>query len=285
MKNFLLDTQKRWSGFSFHVSFTGLVTFWLVTFANLSAHAHEYYLQPDKYFVAVGEQFGVDHRNGVKFKGSRYPWITRWNVRSEAWQNGVPAKVFGKDGDRPALSLKSGQPGLISVIHESARSTLTFKKWEKFKSYLADEGLTEKLADHKAAGYPETGIKEVYTRFAKTLINVGGAKGEDIPTGLTIELVALKNPANLKAGDPFPVQVLYKGEPLSGVTVKVFAGMDTEAAHRIVTDGNGKVLVPDSGTGPYLLNAVHMIKPVSNAKSAEGAHWETFWASMTMERR
>jgi len=197
--------------------------------------AHEYYLQPSKYAVAPGEEFGVEHKNGTKFKGNAYPWITSWNVRSEAWQNGVGVKVFGKDGDRPALKLKSSTKGLISIIHESGPSSLKFSKWEKFKSYLADEGLTYILDEHAKSNYPETDIKEVYTRFAKTLINVGDKHDIETPSGLTLELVALANPKSLPTDQPFPVQLLYKGAPLSDRTIKVFAGMDTQAAHRLIT--------------------------------------------------
>jgi len=279
--NFKKETSMSVSKFSRIVVFSCLG---LIGWGTWVANAHEYYLQPDKFSVEVDEEFGVDHKNGMKFKGSTYPWITSWNVRSEVWQNGKSANLTGKDGDRPALKYKPAEAGLVTLIHESSPSIVTFKKWEKFKSYLADEGLTHKLADHQKAGYPEKQVKEVYTRFAKTLVNVGKKRGAEIPTGMTIELVALENPAALKQGEPFPVQVLYKDKPLAGVTVKVFAGENTEAAHRIVTDKAGKALIPDSGKGPYLLNAVHMIKPVSKAKSAEGAHWETFWASMTMQR-
>ena len=250
-----------------------------------SANAHEYYLLPDKFTVAVGEKFTVDHKNGMRFKGNTYPWITQWNIRSEAWQNGAGVKVFGKDGDRPALNLQSNKPGLISVVHQSNLSALTFQKWEKFKSYLADEGLEWILKEHEAAGYPQEKIKEIYSRFAKTLINVGDTDDVETPAGLKIELVALANPSKLKRDEPLPVKVLYDGKPLVGVLIKVFAGQDTEAVHRIRTDSEGRAEIPDSGAGPYLLSAVHMTKPQATADMAKDAQWESFWASMTLERK
>ncbi len=63
----------------------------------VQASAHEYYLMPDKFTATVGEKFTVDHKNGMRFKGNTYPWITKWNIRSEAWQNGAGVKVFGKE--------------------------------------------------------------------------------------------------------------------------------------------------------------------------------------------
>lgn len=265
----------RVSKFLLHIIVTMLVT---------PALSHEYYLEPSAYTVKTGEEFGVAHKNGMRFNGNAYPWISQWNVRSEAWQNGSGVKVHGKDGDRPALKLKSNQVGLISVVHESGLSSLKFNSWEKFKSYLADEGLSHLLKDHKAAGYPEIFIKEVYTRYAKTLINVGGGDGLESPAGLKIELIALANPATLKRGEPLPVKVLFDAKPLNNITIKVFAGHKTDPAHKIITDENGNALIPDSGSGDYLLNAVHMTKPISKEPMAKGAHWQSFWASMTLRR-
>ena len=246
--------------------------------------AHEYYLEPDKYEVALGEEFGIAHKNGMRFKGNAYPWIGQWNVRSEAWQNGVGVKVFGKDGDRPALKLKSDQTGLVSIIHQSNPSALTFTEWEKFKSYLADEGLEHIEPLHIEKGFPKSPVKEVYSRFAKTLINVGSADDVEKPAGLKIELLALANPARLERGDAMPVQLLWDGKPLPNTTVKVFAGIGTDEAHRLITNAKGQTQVPDSGPGPYLLNAVHMREPLTSADVAKGAHWESFWASMTFSR-
>ncbi|MFD0915258.1 DUF4198 domain-containing protein [Pseudahrensia aquimaris] len=258
--------------------------FCLTLFLCSAAAAHEYYLEPTKYSVALDEQFGVEHKNGMRFKGNAYPFINAWNVRSEAWQNGAKVDLRGKDGDRPALTLKSNRPGLVILVHESKPETLKFLKWEKFVSYLADEGLEHMEAEHLKAGHPREGIKEIYTRFAKTLVNVGGTEGNDQPTGLKFELVALENPARLAKGAPLPIQALLDGKPLADATIKVFAGIDTEAAHRIKTDAEGKAMIPDDGAGPYLLNAVHMVPPVTNGGQYDDAHWETYWASLVLAR-
>ncbi len=265
--------------------FIRLVSLFVLLGMYAPVAAHEYYLLPDKFSVAVGEKFAVEHKNGVRFMGTTFPWISIWNIRSEAWQNGVGVKVFGKDGDRPALNLQSNKPGLISIVHESNVSKLTFQKWDKFKSYLAEEGLEWILTEHEAAGYPQEKVKEVYSRFAKTLINVGDADDVETPAGLKIELVALANPASLKRGESLPVKVLYEGKPLSGVAVKVFAGRDTEPAPLIRTGKEGRADIPDSGPGPYLIGAVHMTKPQSKIDLAKDAHWESFWASLTFERK
>ena len=260
---------------------------WMATnfMGSQFANAHEYFLLPEQFRVETNKPFGVSHFNGMRFKGNAYPWISSWNIRSEIWQNGEKKEIRGKDGDRPALTISAIKPGLVTIIHQSNPSTLTFRKWDKFTSYLADEGLEKIAQEHLARGIPKEGFKESYARYAKTLVQVGDSnEGMDAPTGLMVELVAQANPYSLPKGAPLTVQLLFEGKPLAGAAVKSFVGQDTEPRRLITTDENGLVDIPDLGKGPYLLNAVVMTPPQSPGKEAKDAAWESFWASLTFER-
>lgn len=254
------------------------------------ARAHEYYLLPETFKPEVGEEISVSHRLGQKFKGNELPWVDVWNVRSEVWENSVKREVRFKDGDRPALKVTPNSSKLTVVVHQSNIDKLDFRTWEKFVKYTDKEGLSAIAEQHLAEGKPKPGegkppISELYSRFAKTLLTPdGSAAGKDVVTGLTIELVALENPMALESGQPMPVQLLFRDKPLAGATVKVFTAPDTEFRHRILTDAKGKADIPDDGPGPYLLNAIAMTKVVATGKIAEGADWQSFWASMTFER-
>lgn len=247
--------------------------------------SHEYYLMPETFLAQPGETVAVKHRLGQKFKGNELPFIGNWNIRSEVWEQGKMRPVRGLDGDRPALTIKPQEPGLVSVIHQSNIDFLTFKTWEKFQAYVGKEGLTHALAASEKGQKPKIDLKEAYARYAKTLISVGPtAKGRDNPVGLKIELVALAHPRTLGADEPMPVQLLYDGKPLAGARIKVFVGVGTEFAHQIQSDSQGQASIPADGAGPYLLNAIHMTEPQSGEALEKGAHWESFWASLTYQR-
>lgn len=249
------------------------------------ALAHEYYLLPTDFAPPKGAEVAVEHRLGQRFKGNQLPYITQWNIRSEVWENGKGRSVKGVDGDRPALKVVPRGTGLTSVIHQSNIDFLTFKTWEKFQTYTEKEGITYAQKPSIDGVKPKVGLLEAYSRYAKTLITPGGtSEGEDGPTGLKIELVALRNPMALGAGEPMPVQLLYEGKPLEGATVKVFVGIDTEFKHRILTDSDGRVTIPAEGPGPYLLNAIKITDPQSDHPRMDKAHWESFWASLTYRR-
>ena len=255
-----------------------------LTFAPLVS-AHEYYLLPQDFTPEVGHAVGVEHRLGQKFNGNQMPWVTQWNIRSEFRQDESSKHVNGIEGDRPALKLTPEKMQIATVIHQSNVDFLTFKTWEKFVNYTNKEGLAFAQQASNDGKKPKIYLKEAYARYAKTLITPkGSTEGVDKPTGLKIELIALKNPMSLSATQTMPIQLLFDGKPLQGANLKVFVGIDTEIAHRIITDANGKAEIPAEGVGPYLLNAIHMTEPQSKEAIAEKAHWESFWASLTFKR-
>ena len=262
-----------------------LLTFVAISCAS-SAQAHEYYLMPDSFSPKAGEKLPVRHKLGQKFKGNELPFINSWNVRSEVWENGIKREVRGKVGDRPALQVTASAPGLMTVVHQSNVDFLTFQSWEKFVTYVRKEGIEHALAASENGIKPKTGLKEGYSRYAKTLINIDGSdEGLDLPVGLKIELVALANPLSLAPASPMHVKVLYEGAPLPDARITVFVGVDTEFKYQLQTDEKGQALIPGDGPGPYLLNAIHMTEPQSEVAKSKKAHWESFWASLTFERK
>lgn len=257
----------------------------MVATLTTSALAHEYYLLPKAFSAPLGSEVQVSHKLGQRFKGNEMPWIDKWNVRSEVWNGATMLAVKGLDGDRPALTIKLEDAGMHTVVHHSNIDVLTFKTYEKFETYVVKEGMEHALAASENGTKPKVGLKEAYSRFAKTLVLTTGDKESlDQPVGLKIELVALANPLSLAADMPMPVQVLYDGKPLEGVSVKVFEGIGQEAAYHVRTDKDGKAAIKPAGKGPYLVGAIHMTEPQSAEAIAKNVHWESFWASLTFER-
>ena len=247
--------------------------------------AHEYYLLPESFTPSSGNRFAVSHKLGQKFKGNEMSYITSWNIRSEVFEEGKSREVRGLDGDRPALKLESPNPGLISVIHQSNVDFLTFENWEKFTKYVNKEGLEHALEASEKGIKPKDKLKEAYARYAKTLIAMdASATGRDHPTGLKIELIALEHPLKLTGQQPMPVQLLFDGAPLANAKIKVFVGIGNEFTHQIRTDARGMASIPADGPGPYMLNAIHMTEPQGKEAKEKGAHWESFWASLTYSR-
>lgn len=243
------------------------------------ALSHEFWIAPQNYQVESNARLLADLRNGQEFRGSAYPYFDRQTVRFELIRNGEARPYAGRMGDLPALSIPSGEDGLLVILHQTAPSTITYSKWEKFAAFAEHKDFPQIRSRHQARGLPETGFTETYTRFAKALVGVGTAQGHDTPTGLETEFVALANPYTDALPDGFPVQLLYQGAPRADAQVEVFDRAPDGAVTitRLRTDDQGRVRIPVAPGHSYLLDAV-VLRP---APAESTAVWDSLWAAMT----
>ena len=192
--------------------------------------------------------------------------------------------VKGRLGDFPALSLPPQGDGLVAVVHASTDELVTYPSWAKFKSFVADKELTGTLETHQEQNWPLQEIREVYSRYAKTLIASGSGNGADRASGLENEIVALANPYDNNLKSSLPVQVLYRGRPRKNIQIEVFtrrgpSGGVTKTRLRTDSKGIANILVlPQTD---YLINAVTMRRPNPEKKLDMDVYWESLWASLT----
>jgi uncharacterized GH25 family protein len=239
------------------------------------AAGHEFWLEPAEFAPRAGQSVAVTVREGVEFKGKP--------VEAGEFQRFV---MFDARGERPirtaegaAFKIKFSEPGLSVLSYYSKPETTTFESWEKFERYLQEEGLEHIGPLHRQQKKPTAGIKEIFSRCAKLLVNVEQGAGEDRFTGMPLELVAERNPYALPDGEPLPVRLFHNGKPIEDVQIVAISKADPKSPQRVRTDGDGRAQLSLNQKGPWLLNAIHIGEP-----SGEKAHWFSLWASMTFAR-
>lgn len=113
---------------------------------------------------------------------------------------------------------------------------------------------------------------QLASMYGKTVMNVGS--GSDLtlisrPQGIPLEIVPLANPALLKSGQSFPVELRYQGKPLVNHKVSAsYAGYEDpkhshkhgdhrhlEAAFSAKTDNSGQLNVPINRDGYWVIFA------------------------------
>ncbi|MBA7623900.1 hypothetical protein ES703_31300 [subsurface metagenome] len=152
---------------------------------------------------------------------------------------------------------------------------------EEFNEYLLHDGLTDIYELRKKEGILGKDAVEHYSKYPKTIIQVG-KKLDEIstkPLGLLIEIIPNVNPYELKLGDNLEVSVLFRGKPLSGAEIAwSYPGQGEEFAGSKRTDSRGNALIPLSKSGPYMIRLTHMewIKKTTH-------EWESHWTSLTFE--
>ena len=245
-----------------------------------AALAHEFWVAPTDYAPEAPGPATASLKVGQMMKGTEIPYISDKVRHFTVTVGDVTRDGIGIDGDIPALSFRTSQPGLHVVAYVAAPERVTFDTFAEFADYLEYEGLSEIAAAHRARGLAETAIGEAYSRYAKSLLQVGPVRDDgtgDVALGLDLELVAERNPY---APDTIvlPVRLTWRGAPVGGRQVAVFRDNGETVSRTLATtdaDGCAEIAL-DGEAGEYLLNAVH-IEP----SETDGVAWRSHWASLT----
>jgi uncharacterized GH25 family protein len=246
--------------------------------------AHDFWIEASSFRPAVGSVVQLRLFVGPDFEGEPFPRVpnllSRFVVVSASSERDVP----GRPGMDPAGLIRVESPGLQIVAYRSLNSPLTVDA-AKFDEYLKEEGL-EKIAElRKKRGEEGKPAREAFSRCAKALLEAGAgtenreSAGQDRPVGLTLELVAEKNPYTLSPGDALPVRLLLENKPLAGALVQALLRGEPGAKSSARTDRSGRVQLRLARPGFWLVKAVEM----APAPRGVDAEWQSLWASLTFE--
>jgi uncharacterized GH25 family protein len=255
----------------------------ILTVFPVLASAHEFWLDPADYQVETGETIIADLKNGQNFEGVSLPFNTHSFERFTLLVDGTTTDTVGRLGDRPGLQNEAAQDGLHIYSYQSTISHVSYKVYEKFQTFADYKSFKDMRALHQARNLPDVNFQEAYTRYAKTLIDVGHGRGSDVQTGLEAELVALQNPYTDDLSDGLQVQAFYQETPQPDTQIELFEkapdGTVTVTLHR--TDGDGIATLPTKAGHSYLVDNVVLREPSADVAAQRGAVWETLWASLT----
>ena len=254
-----------------------LCTVIVASLVGATALGHDFWLEPTTFRPKAGTPLAIRLMVGDHFRGEP---VGRHASRIETFvivdadgQRPVP----GRDGADPAgrVEARSGH-GIIGYRSRPLRhGTMSVKR---FETYLREEGLEHIIEQRKNSGSSSRPGREVYSRSAKAFLGNGSEReGFDVPLGFRLEIIPETNPA---APGDLRIRLVFEGRPVAGVRVSAIRSGDTEAAVSVRTDREGRVVLPLSEGGVWLVKAVHMIE----AQEGSGVDWESIWASLVIER-
>jgi uncharacterized GH25 family protein len=250
------------------------------------AKAHDFWLRPAAFKVASGQplavSFLVGHGREVE------PWNLRWD-RLHSFQSIGPdgagtdlqADVKLAAGQTPAgATVRLEGEGTHMLVTASYHSMSTLPA-AKFNDYLKLEGLTAISDARTRAGTTKGPGRELYSRRAKSLVQVGNVFSAAVtrPLGLTLEIVPQRNPYAPDGGTTLPVTVLFRGKPLAGALIDLTAlddGTERQQAQRTNASGTASFDIPRKGA--WKINVIWG-EPTVGRKDAE---FDTVFASLTL---
>ena len=250
----------------------------------LPAWSHDFWLQPARFTIPVGAVVPMTIQVG---HGKDR---TRWSGDLERVRVFVDVGSRGRTDQKAALKQGVEHDGLLSFPAAGVQ-VLAFESTHassilpaiRFNTYLQAEGLTPALALRARQGQGGAPGREVYSRCAKAIIQVGAkAAGSEnyltTPVGLTLEIVPERNPYRLHPGEDFPVRVFYQGRPLAGATVMLTSlEFDSRAVATHLTDQNGRTAFDLPRVGTWLVNVL-WTRPI---QGNPGADFDTTFSSLT----
>ena len=242
-----------------------------------SAKSHEFWIDPVEHQVETGGTIVADLRVGQEYSGSSYAYLPPRFRRFDFAFEGTVRPVEGMLGDRPAVTMAAPGEGLVTLIHVTTNSRITWDEIAEFEAFVRHKDAVWTLDEHAKRGLPETDVTEIYSRYAKALVAVGHGDGADVEAGLLTEIVALENPYTGKIDDGLDVRLLYQGEPRGDEQIEIFekAADGAVSISTIRTDGNGVAAIPVRPGYRYMLDAVVL------REGGDAAMWESLWANLT----
>lgn len=248
---------------------------------SANAFAHEYWLEPETFFLAPNQKAAVrlyvgdglvkdrEERPFQLAKTETFQLVSNFRVQE--------LKTSLADGATPVYNFSAGRAGNYLLAMERNWSYIKLGPQE-FEDYLREDGLEYVIAERAKLGESTKEGRERYGRFIKALLQVGDRRDETYQksAGLKLEIMPLENPYAKKVGDRLSFQVLFDGRPLTGKTV--FADNWGSATQKLVTDSEGKVTMKIDRGGLWLVRLVFMRR--CSAACGE-ADWESFWGAFS----
>lgn len=256
---------------------------WLLLAFATPASAHDFWIDVPSHRQASGRPFPVRFLIGdlddVK------PWQTLWRKVVSYRDHGPDGAEDHQTDLRPTTADDPG--GATTTLIGEGTHVLAFESYqaendipaEEFNAYAEHEGLTPALTKRKADGTTGTRGRELYSRRAKAIIQIGDRITADPirPIGQTLEIVPERNPYTLAKDDPLPIRILYRGAPLQGASV-VMERIDGPAAHGtpVLSDAQGRVSFPLVKEGRWRVGVV-WTQPIEHPR----AEFDTVFSSLT----
>lgn len=145
----------------------------------------------------------------------------------------LKAMVVTASGSRDLALVPAGELSLAADLPDTAAAAW----FVAHRLPLVYSNTPDGFKPGTRAENPEAIFTNRYEKFAKALVDGRDTAFVTRPLGHMLELVPLSNPADLKAGDTLPVQVLFNGAPVAAEVKATFDGFsDTPMTFAYATE-------------------------------------------------
>lgn len=226
-------------------------------------------------------------RGAALAQSEEVPYVAAQVERLEWRQAARVSPLEGREGEKPLarFSAREGTAPLVVLTQAAGEAVLAPAEWS---ARVAAGGLAGLAGVPAQVARPQ---RERHWQFLKVL----GTSNEEAEgdlyhrvAGQQFELVLQANPALLAPGEALPVQVLFDGKAVAGLTVVALragaAGQPPAARVLAATDARGLARVVLDAPGEWLVEAITLrackgAACASTDPAAARVDWEAFRAA------
>jgi uncharacterized GH25 family protein len=243
--------------------------------------AHEYWFEAENFFPAPKEKTVVHLYVGdgiIKDREERAFQLDK-TPKFELFSSSkkIDLKSLLTEGATPIYNFSADKTGTYLLAMERNWSYIKLEP-QKFEDYLREDGIEYIIAERAKLGESSKEGRERYSRYLKSLLQVGDKRDNTYKKnlGMKLEIIPLENPYSKKVGDQLKFQILFDGKPLSDRTV--FADNRGSTTQKMITDKDGKISVKIDRSGMWIVRLVNMQRCKADCGEAD---WESFWGAIT----
>ena len=243
--------------------------------------SHEFWIDPVKYHLKNNEIIKASVFIGDNFEGSQIGFSKKYFKELNLFSKNKKKKIKGRMGDFPALNIKEIFTGINIIQIESKMNYIDYKGLLKFEVFSRKKGYRNLVDIHKEKNYPDNFI-ESYKRYAKSMVSVDNADGNDVDTNMELELIFLDNPLK-NLNESKRVLLEYRNKILADHQVSIMSVKgDNFKKEFLKTNNEGYFEFFFKKGTKYLIDSVVIIEG-SNKKKDNYAKWHSLWASYTLK--
>ena len=260
------------------------ILLFLFILINTIVVAHEFWIAPNKFRVTANEPFSFNCYVGEDYKPQVWGKRKDRTLIAEKFHlNGrvdITSDFNNKDSVPVLMRLTENGNYLITLRSKPSYIELDGKSFEK---YIEEDGMTNIIQYRKENNLQEKRSRELYQRYAKSLLMVDGVTDSTykVNTGMLLEIIPQKNPYAIKINETLPVYFEFKGKPLKNYQVRAWCKKNDKllVKNLYTTDDKGFANIPIAYKGEWMISLVKM-ELYENVSKAE---YESFWGSFTFE--
>lgn len=256
------------------------ILFLLVMALSIGLGAHEFWMEPDRFYYEPSETIRLCFRVGENFEGENWEGnrerMTSLQLYQNSLQDDLTAEMGLEKGDSLELSLADEGTAMFTM---ESKSKYIFLEPKAFEAYLAEDGLTTAATYRKEHNETDSAGREYYKRSIKSIVQVGEELDRRCtrPTSLPLDIIPEQNPYDTLAADSITFTLYFKGKTIPNQLIKVWnrnKGMTSK--WDLNSDVSGKIRFPLKKTGSWMVSSVIMERQV-----VDSVVWQSYWGSCT----